>query len=183
MCHVQLFFFYQWMAINNYIQLRSCGGKETWAYHVYWVVAFPKKNKNQQKLSNNGIFCQEVNIFNQTYPRDSHCELQLCQIFSLIEYIEGITVMSANQWTCKKTIKAPTGICTTSPMRIKPSVGWAVAMFIHVSANSPTISDNRTFSSVSLSWNRSAAPAVLHPLMRYRATPVTVQSGDYLGFI
>lgn len=42
--------------------------------------------------------------------------------------------------------KSPRGICAASSTLSKPSVCWAVAMFIHVSAISSTISDHRSFS-------------------------------------
>lgn len=68
---------------------------------------------------------------------------------------------------------------TTPPLRCRanPCVGWAVAMFIHVSANSTAIS-------VPFVRFRSVGrPAFGNRLGGGMApTPVTLQSGDYLGF-
>lgn len=50
--------------------------------------------------------------------------------------------------------KSPRGVWAASSMPNKPSVCWAVAMFIHVSAISSSISDHRSFSDSSSLRNR-----------------------------
>lgn len=104
----------------------------------------------------------ELHIFNQTCPRDSRCELPSDFLFNWM--YKTSTPVSADQRPRKNDQRTKSHLRRLSNA-IKPSVGWAVAMFIHVSAIPPLF------------------PIVVLFQTRYRATPVTVQSGDYLGFI